>query len=395
MHRHVGPAPMRFGSKGAAEYGEMYRFLLVLTILSATGLQGWQTLINNFAVDVVHLDGQQMGMIQSLREVPGFLSLLVVYLLLLVKEHRLAALSVLILGLGVASTGLLPSYFGLVVTTLIMSFGFHYYETVNQSLTLQYFSVAKSPIIFGKLRGIASAANIGVGLVILVLANWLDYGEMYMVLGGVILLGGMFCLCQDPADRSLPPQRKKMVFRRDYWLFYSLTFLGGARRQVFIAFGVFLLVKKFNFTVQEVTVLFIINNVINYFASPLIGKAINRFGERKVLSLEYAGLIGIFLTYAYTESRVVAAVMYVLDFVLFNFAIAIRSYFQKIGDPRDVAPTMAVGFTINHVAAVVIPAVGGALWMVDYRIPFIGGAVLSLVSLVLTQCIRTTEPADS
>jgi len=137
---------MKFGSRGAAEYGEMYRFLLVLTILSATGLQGWRTLINNFAVDVVHLDGRQMGMVQSLREVPGFLSLLVVYLLLLVKEHRLAALSVLILGLGVASTGLLPSYYGVVVTTLIMSFGFHYYETVNQSLTLQYFSVLKSPL---------------------------------------------------------------------------------------------------------------------------------------------------------------------------------------------------------------------------------------------------------
>ena len=370
----------------------MYRFLLVLTILSATGFQGWRTLINNFAVDVVHLDGQQIGMVQSLREVPGFLALLVVYLLLLVKEHKLAALSVLVLGLGVASTGLFPSYFGVVLTTLIMSFGFHYYETVNQSLTLQYFSVSKSPLIFGRLRGIASAANIGVGLAIFVMANWLNYAQMYMVLGGLILLGGAFCLYQDPTDRSVPLQRKKMVFRRKYWLFYLLTFMAGARRQIFIAFAVFLLVEKFGYTVQDVTVLFIINNVINYFASPLIGKAINRFGERKVLSLEYSGLIGIFLVYAFTESGIVAGVMYVLDFILFNFAIAIRSYFQKIGDPRDVAPTMAVGFTINHVAAVVIPAVGGALWMVDYKIPFIGGAVLSLVSLVLTQCIRTTVP---
>ena len=372
----------------------MYRFLLVLTILSATGFQGWRTLINNFAVDVVHLDGQQIGMVQSLREVPGFLALLVVYLLLLVKEHKLAALSVLVLGLGVASTGLFPSYFGVVFTTLIMSFGFHYYETVNQSLTLQYFSVSKSPLIFGRLRGIASAANIGVGLAIFVMANWLNYGQMYMVLGGLILLGGAFCLYKDPTDRSVPPQRKKMVFRRKYWLFYLLTFMAGARRQVFIAFAVFLLVEKFGYTVQEVTVLFIINNVINYFVSPLIGKAINRFGERKVLSLEYGGLIGIFLVYAYTESGIVAGVMYVLDFILFNFAIAIRSFFQKIGDPRDVAPTMAVGFTINHVAAVVIPAVGGALWMVDYKIPFIGGAVLSLVSLVLAQCIRTTVPTE-
>ena len=121
--------------------------------------------------------------------------------------------------------------------------------------------------------------------------------------------------------------------------------------------------------------------------SPAIGRAIVRFGERRVLSLEYGGLIAIFLVYAYSDMKWVIVVMYILDHILFNFSIAIRTYFQKVADPKDIAPSMAVGFTINHIAAVVMPAIGGALWMVDYRIPFVVGAALSLVSLVAVQRI--------
>jgi len=165
--------------------------------------------------------------------------------------------------------------------------------------------------------------------------------------------------------------------------------MAGARRQIFMAFAVFLLVKNFHFSIQEVTVLFVVNNLVNYFLSPLIGRAIIRFGERKVLSLEYGSMIIIFLVYATTGSKLVVAVTYIVDHVFFNFSIAIRTFFQKIGDPKDIAPSMAVGFTINHIAAVFLPAIGGFLWMIDYRIPFISGAFLSLVSLIAVQKIRT------
>ncbi len=163
--------------------------------------------------------------------------------------------------------------------------------------------------------------------------------------------------------------------------------MSGARRQIFIAFAVFLLVKKFSFSIQEIAVLFLINNVINYFLSPFIGKCIVKFGERKVLSLEYTALIFVFLGYALVEDRYIAALLYVFDHIFFNFAIAIRTFFQKIANPADIAPSMAVGFTINHIAAVVLPVLGGILWLIDYRIPFLIGAVISIVSLLSVQSI--------
>jgi len=366
----------------------MLRFLMVLTICSTIGLQAWLTLFNNFAADQVGLTGREVGVIQSVREIPGFLTFLAVFVMMIIKEHRLSALSVILLGAGLGFTGMFPSYAGLMITTLIMSFGFHYFETTNQSLTLQYFDKQTSPWVFGKLRSIAAASSIGIGIFIYFLTGVLDFTQIYLIIGGMITVAGIWALTRNPTDQSIIPQHKKMIFRKRYWLFYFLTFMAGARRQIFMAFAVFLLVKKFHFTVQEVTILFVINNLINYFLSPLIGRSIIRFGERKVLSLEYFSLIFIFMAYATVESKMVVAILYILDHVFFNFAIAIRTYFQKVGDPKDIAPSMAVGFTINHIAAVFLPAIGGLLWMVDYRIPFVAGAFLSLISLAAVQKIR-------
>ena len=369
------------------KYNKMYVYLMVLVICATSGLHVWRTLFDNFAVNVVNLTGYHVGILQSVREIPGFLSLLIVYVLLIIKEHRLSALSILLLGIGVSLTGIFPTFYGLIFTTLIMSFGFHYFETTNQSLTLQYFDTKTAPIVFGKLRSIAAATNIGSGLAIFVLAPFLDYIYLYLLFGLLIVSSAIWALTRNPVDKDLIPQRKEMIFKKRYWLFYLLTFMAGARRQIFIAFAVFLLVKKFSFSVPEIAALFLLNNLVNFFLSPFIGKCIVWFGERKVLSLEYFFLVIIFVAYGLVESKYLAGVLYIADHIFFNFAIAIRTFFQKIADPRDIAPSMAVGFSINHIAAVFLPALGGIIWLVDYRFVFFGGALLSAISLVLVQFI--------
>jgi hypothetical protein len=367
---------------------KMYRYLVVLTIASTMGLESWLTLFNNFAVEVVALEGNQVGLIQSIREIPGFLAFLVVYVLLIIKEHRLSALAIIFLGLGMAITGLLPTFSGLIFSTLIMSFGFHYFDATCDSLTLQYFDQEKSPWVFGRLGSLASITNIGIGIFIFGIVRLLSYTQIYFFIGGLIMAAGIWGITQNPTSSNLPPQRKNLVLRKKYWLFYFLTFMAGARRQIFMAFAVFLMVKNFHFSIREVTTLFVINNALVYFLYPLIGKSIIRFGEKKVLSLEYASLIFIFLAYAGVQSKMLIAILYILDQVFYTFHIAIQTYFQKIADPGDIASSMSVSLTINHIAAVVLPALGGALWMIDYRIPFVCGSVFSLVSLVVVQKIK-------
>jgi len=187
----------------------MFRFLAVLTMASMTGLQPWRTLFNNFAVEVAHLEGNHIGMIQSVREIPGFLALLAIFIILIIREHRLSGLSIFTMGLGVAITGFFPSYTGLIFTTLVMSFGFHYYETTNQSLTLQYFDQQTSPWVFGKLRSYAAATNIGIGIVIFAMTAVLSYLQIYLALGLVIVAAVIWGLFQNPTRKDIVPQRKK------------------------------------------------------------------------------------------------------------------------------------------------------------------------------------------
>ncbi|MCT4638649.1 MAG: MFS transporter [Bacteroidales bacterium] len=365
----------------------MYYFLLLLTVAAAFGFQSWRTMFNNFAVDGIGLNGFEVGIVQSVREVPGFLALLVIFLLLLFKEHRLSVFSVMIMGVGVLLTGFFPSAYGLVFTTVIMSVGFHYFETTNQSLTLQYFSAVETPHVFARLRSVSALTNIFVGVFIFFMSKWFSFKTNYIITGVVLVLVAIYALTMKPAESGLVPQQKKMILKRKYWLFYLLNFLSGARRQIFVVFAVFMLVQKYDFSVAEVSILFVLNNIISYFFNPVIAKGINKFGERKMLSMEYIALIAVFIGYATIENRWIVAALYIIDHIFFNFSIGIKTFFQKYADPQDISPSMAVGFTINHISAVVIPVLGGILWLVNWQIPFIAGAVLGVVSLVFVQKI--------
>ncbi len=372
----------------------MFRFLIVLTLCSTAGLQCWRTLFDNFAVHEGGITGQHMGILQSIREIPGLLALLVAYVIIFIREYRLSALSIIFLGAGIFLTGLMPRFPGLVFTTLVMSFGFHYYETTNQSLTLQYFDKQTSPLVLASIQKASATANILAGVSIFIIAPFLSYQAMFILAGSLVCACGIWAMTQNPVQKELPVQKKELVIKKEYWLFYFLTFMAGARRQIFTAFAVFLLVKRFDFTVQEITLLFLLNNIVKFAISPLIGKFIVRFGERKLLSAEYFFLILIFTAYAYTESRMVVGFLYVMDHIFFGFSMGIKTYFHKIANPEDIAPSAAVGFTINHIAAVVLPVIGGFLWMVDYKIPFIAGAGISFISLCLVQLIRVPDQAD-
>lgn len=367
----------------------MYSFLIILTVCTTAGYQAWSILFDNFVVKTVGLQGYHMGILQSVREIPGFLALLVIFILLIIKEHKLSIISVMVLGAGLFATGLLPSFHGLILTTIVSSLGFHYYETTRQSLTLQYFDEDTAPLVIGRQISFGAATSVVVSIIIYVMATWFSNILIYMIFGSCIMGVSIYMLTKNPTGKKTTPQLQKIVIKKEYWLYYALTFLGGARRQVFIAFAVFLLVQKFGFTVRDISLLFLLNSTINYFVSPYVGKAIVRFGERKILTMEYLLLIPVFISYAFVESKALVVLLYITDHVIFNFSIGISTYFQKIAAPEDIAPSAAVGFTINHIAAVALPVLGGYLWMINYRIPFIGGAVLGVVSLCLVQLIKT------
>lgn len=367
----------------------MYAYLMVLVICASAGLQGWMALFTNFAKEVVGVNGFELGVVQGVREIPGFLTFVVVYLLLVMKEHRLSAWSVVVLGIGIGATGFLTSFTGLLATTVVMSVGFHYFETTNKSLTVQHFDQTDAPVVFARLRGYGALANIAVGIAVWLLSYLISYRMNFLLLGLFITLAGIVMLARDPGEGRGLPEQNSLVLRRRYWLYYVLNFLSGARRQIYIVFAVFLLVERYGLGVGTVAGIYVVNYALTFLTNRWISRAINVHGERVVLSLESGSLFLLFLGYAFIESVWVAVALFVLDSIFFNFSIGLSTYLQKTADSADLAQSTAVGYTINHISAVIIPLIGGSLWLVSWRLPFIIGAGLTLVSLYFTQKIRT------
>ena len=364
----------------------------------------WSTLINNFTVEQAAFTGREIGILQSLRELPGFLSFLVVYLLFIFNEQRLALVTLAMLGVGTAMTGYFPSALGLYVTTVIASIGFHYYETCNQSLAMQWLDKKTAPQMLGKIYGFASLAQVATLLLIFVgvvllspelgideiinggsfVAGQTGY-QMIFLVGGVVTFGiAVFCLIGFPSFEALNPQRKSIILRSRYWLYYALIFMSGARRQIFVVFAGFLMVEKFGYSIGQISLLFLLNAMFNIWLAPQVGKLIGRIGERAALIIEYSGLIFVFIAYAFVQDATWAAALYLIDHMFFAMAIAIKTYFQKIADPADFAGTSSVSFTINHIVAVVLPAGFGLLWLVSPQAVFLAGAMMAAISLLLS-----------
>ena len=367
--------------------------LFLMAFAMPLGFSTWLALLNNFTVEVAQFSGIEIGWLQTVREIPGFFAVGVILVLFVMREQTLALLSLVALGAAVAVTASFPSFAGLLITTLIGSIGFHYYETVNQSLQLQWIDKKRAPQVIGWLVAAGSASSLLAYGLIAIVFKWggFGYDAVYMAGGGITVAIAIYCWLVYPAFPMETPQHNRLILRRRYWLYYALQFMSGARRQIFMVFAAFMMVEHFGFAVHELTFLFLINYAANILFAPMMGWMINRIGEKWSLAFEYAGLIGVFIAYGgiywFGWGAALAAALYVIDHLFFALAFAQKTYFQKIADPADIAPTAAVAFTINHIAAVVLPAALGYLWVTSQASVFVLAAILAAASLALALMI--------
>jgi predicted MFS family arabinose efflux permease len=367
-------------------------FLMVLAFVNWLGFASWSALINNFAKEAAGFSGQDIGILQSVREIPGFLAFTAIILFWFMREQILAYLSLVALGVGVAITGYYPTLGGLLLTTTIMSLGFHYYETAQQSLQLQLLPKSEAPRLLGRIAGASAMAQLlAFGSIAVIWRVFQPgYVAVFMAAGLITIALTLATWLAFPRFQGDVPQNKGFVLRKRYWLYYALTFMSGARRQIFMAFGGFLLVERFGYDVSATATLLLATYGINTFMGPLLGNLVGRIGERATIQIENVSLVAVFVGYALASQGhfagwgvLVAGALFVVDGVFFTLTLAQRTYFQKIADPADIAPTSAVAFTINHIAAVFLPVTFGLLWIRDPAFVFYIGAGVATVSLSL------------
>jgi len=345
-------------------------------------------LFNNFIVDQIGIEPHELGYMESLREVPGFLNALFTGVTIYFAPPIVAGFALIVMGIGMAAYSQVNGFVGILIFSFVWSMGFHAWLPLRATMTLAYSEGEEKGKWFGQLRSVESSATLlMIGLCLLAM-NLFEFEGLFQIGGGIVAVGGVILFF---ASRRLQTEREnRFVLRRGYWLYYLLSFLEGSRRQVFMTFAIFALVKVFGTDRSVIIRLILINQVVVLFFSPIIGRLVDKLGERTMLSASYIGLFFVFIGYATLRNVNHLYVLYCIDNFFFVGRIALTTYLNKIAPPKDLKPTLAMGVTMNHVAAVTVPLIGGLAWVrFGYQIIFIGGAVFTLISLVCTQWMKT------
>ena len=367
--------------------------IAVLNFSLFLGFNLWGALFNNFAVEDMGAQAWHIGIIQGLRELPGLLGILGAVMALYVAEIRLTGIMVVLLGIGLVWTSQVEGMLSFVLATIVMSTGFHYYQTAKQSVILKITSKAESPKILGSLASMESISGVVIVALIFLTTKGpfraieiLSYRQLYLGLGILVAVVGIWGISRHRETRR-EKISFKMKFNRRYILYYFLTFLAGSRRQIFTTFAIFLMVARHGTSVQTAALLIFANSAITSFTNRLAGKLITRFGERMMLTMEYAFSVAIFSGYAFIHRAELLYMIYVLDGMCFGLDIGISTYFQKVALHEDITANVGMGMTVNHISAVAIPVVGGLLWSLGHEVTFLMGSAMAVISLISVQYI--------
>jgi hypothetical protein len=367
------------------EWNKDFR-LLALAVASQGVFFGVQlTLFNNFIVERLNIEAHHLGYVEALREVPGFMNAFFVALMVHFAPPIVAAISLAIMGVGIMAYSQVDSVTMLALYSLVWSIGFHCWIPMEQSMSLLFSPEGKKGKWLGQLRSVNSLAWLGSILVCKLSFEYVGYGGLFVMAGLATIGGGIAILF---ASRARPAEERSFVFKRRYGLYYALNFLQGLRKQMFITFAIFALVKVHGMPVHTTMFLVLINQTLITLAAPTMGRWVDKYGERAMLSASYIGLAFVFFGYAVVTHRPTLYVLYCIDNVIFFGGIALTTYLHKLAPPEELKPSLAMGVTMNHFAAVASPLVGGLVWYhFGYEVIFFSGAIMAVISLIVSQWV--------
>ena len=359
-------------------------FLALASALVGVALAIQSGLKENFLVEEIGVTAFQRGFVEAARELCGILALLVLAVLAGFAEPMVAIAMLMVTAVGFS--GYFFAGYGeftfLVIMSMIWSQGLHVWMPLPNSMAIAMAEPDRVGYRMGQVRG-AGAAGYAIGLVLALLLTWLTVGmrPMYLVAAGVIVVGALFYL---GIPRNIKTPGPRLVFKRRYFLYYVLCFLEGWRKQIFMCFAGFLLVKDHGTGLSTILLLRISVQAAGYFAFPIVGKIIDHLRERTILIFYYGCLTVFFIGYAFIPDKRVLYALFVVDNAFFVFAMSIETYVGRIAPKRELTPTLSMGVAVNHVAAVIMPLAGGILWYAfGYQYAFLLGALAAAVSVLI------------
>ncbi len=373
-----------------ARYG--FVLLAAMSVCYGFAYSAQTSIVTNFFNDVLHFDGPHFGYITAIREVGGFLLIFLMMALYRVSLQTLTAGALMILGIGYGLFGLADSFLSVIPWVVITSFGFHTVLQTQYSLGLSLTTQEKSGSVLRRMTAFYQGGTFTAFVIVFLIFHfhWLSYEKTFILLGIVAFLGGIVIIrfphLHDGEPRRMAPRRERLVWRWDYRYYYALCLLDGVRQQVFFSFGLWVLVNHYGLQVPLISLILATGTLIAIATSSWVGRSIDRLGERRIIqtiNLMYVVALG---GYALSAHVVMAAVFYVLYSCITPFStVAASTYLRKIAVPEDISPSLAMGVTIMHATAIVVPVVAGyILNFVGFRIPFAISCGAAVVTVMVT-----------
>jgi predicted MFS family arabinose efflux permease len=347
---------------------------------------------NNYLAQVHHLGEVARGALEFPRELPGFLVVVVFTILLFLKDTRLTMVATLLVAVSLWGQGFMaPSMTMMVLWMLLWSTGAHLFMVMRSSLALRLAEKEQAGKLLGQVGGLeAAGVLLGSSLVYVGVSKLnFSFAVIFGIAGSCALLATvcMFLIKGEPIKR--PP--RYLLFKKKYSLFYILNILFGARKQIFLTFAPWVLIRLFGQGVETFAILSLIGTGVGLFFRPLPGRAIDRIGEKRIIVAESLGLIIICILYAYAPlwfpadiALTVVMACFIADQVLFAVNMARATYLNRIAEsPDDLAPTLSMGVTLDHMVSMTVPIGGGLLWAgLGYQWVFISAALIAVINLL-------------
>ena len=362
---------------------------------------------NNYLAQVHNVSEVTRGALEFPRELPGFLVVFIFTALLFLADTRIASISALLVAIALWGQGFLaPSITMVVVWMFIWSTGAHLYMAMTQPIALRLASEGQEGRRLGQLGSLeALGAIFGMIVVYWGASRYhISFGVLFGIAGGCALLAsiGLFLIKPQP----LTNVSRRLVFKKKYTLFYILNILFGARKQIFLTFAPWVLIKVFHANIETFAILGFIGTVLSIFFRPLLGRAIDAWGERRIIAMESCMLIIISILYGFSPgwfsnqvAMLIIMACFICDQLLFSVRIARTTYLARIADgPEDIASTISMGLSMDHAVSMLIPLGGGLLWAHYGYLPvFLVSGGLAICNLLIAFFIpdRQNNPCNS
>jgi predicted MFS family arabinose efflux permease len=367
--------------------------LAAMSALFGFALNAQQNIVTNYFEKFLHLQGPQFGYITAIREVPGFLLIFLTALFFRVSLQRVTAGALVLLAIAYALFGASHSFVTVIPWVILSSMGYHTVLQTQYSLGMTLTTENQSGSILGRMAAINQGGSFAALIMILIIFHFHPdaFRGTFVALGAVALIAAVaifgFPHLHDGEERQFAAKRDPVVLRREYKYYYLLCLFDGGRQQVFFSFGLWVLVNQFNLNVSQISLVLLSVTFASMLSGPWVGRMIDKHGERRMLSLVNVGYVVALAGYALAGNVLIACLCYVIySFIMPLSQIGAATYLRKVAVPDEIAPSLAMGVTMQHAAAIVVPVTTGIILnFVGYRIPFFIACCFACVNFVVTR----------